>query len=86
MLAEDPGHVAALKQRALRLIEADQPEAAIRDLRAALNQEPRDAEILTLMAMAHEREGARELAGERLALAVEVSDAPRRNRSATPAS
>ena len=26
------------------------------------------------MAMAHEREGARELAGERLALAVEVSD------------
>ena len=75
MLAEDPGHVAALKLRALRLIDGDQPEAAIRDLRTALNQAPRDAEILTLMAMAHEREGARELAGERLALAVEVSDA-----------
>ena len=74
VIAEDPGHVAALKLRARRLIEADQPETAIRDLRTALNQAPQDTETLTLMAMAHEREGARELAGERLALAVEVSD------------
>jgi predicted Zn-dependent protease len=74
VLAEDPGHVAALKLRARRLIDADRPEAAIADLRAAIDQEPRDAETLTLMAEAHEREGARALAGERLALAVEVSD------------
>lgn len=75
VLAEDPGQVEALKLRAERRIAADQPEAAIADLRTALNQEPRDSETLTLMAMAHERQGARELAGERLALAVEVSDA-----------
>lgn len=75
VLAEDHGQVAALKLRAERRIAADQPEAAITDLRAALNQEPRDSETLTLMAMAYERQGARELAGERLALAVEVSDA-----------
>jgi predicted Zn-dependent protease len=74
VLAEDPGHVAALKLRAGRLIAADRPEAAIADLRAALNQEPRDVETLLLMATAHEREGSRALAGERLALAVEVSD------------
>ncbi len=74
VLAEDATQVAALKLRAERLIDADEPDAAIRDLRTALNQEPRDSETLTLMAMAHEREGARALAGERLAMAVEVSD------------
>jgi tetratricopeptide (TPR) repeat protein len=75
VLAEDPGHVAALKLRARRAIETDRTAAAIRDLRSALNQAPEDSETLTLMAMAHEREGARELAGDRLAMAVEVSDA-----------
>jgi tetratricopeptide (TPR) repeat protein len=73
VLAEDSTHVGALKLRARRAIDGDHPEAAIRDLRTALNQEPRDPEILTLMAMAHERAGAHELAGEQLALAVEVS-------------
>ena len=73
VLAEDPGHVAALKLRARVLIDGDQPEEAIQALRTALAQAPDDAEVLTLMAMAHEREGARELAGERLALAVEAS-------------
>jgi cellulose synthase operon protein C len=75
VLEEDPGHVAALKLRARRAIETDRTAAAVRDLRAALNQAPEDSETLTLMAMAHEREGARELAGDRLAMAVEVSDA-----------
>ena len=73
VLAEDEGHVAALKLRAAVLTDADQPDAAIRALRTALNQAPDDPEILTLMANAHEREGQRELAGERLALAAEVS-------------
>jgi predicted Zn-dependent protease len=40
-----------------------------------LGQAPRDASILTLMAAAHERDGSLDLAGERLALAVEVSGA-----------
>ena len=74
VLAEDPTQVEALKLRARREIDADQPELAIQDMRAALEQAPRDADILTLMAEAHEREGSRELAGERLALAVEVSN------------
>jgi Flp pilus assembly protein TadD len=73
VLAEDSTHVEALKLRARRMIETDRPELAIRDLRSALNQAPRDSEVLTLMAMAHEREGAHELAGEQLALAVDVS-------------
>ena len=73
VLEEEPGHVAALKMRAEWLIEDDKPGEAILALRTALDQTPRDPEILTLMGRAHERDGARELAGERYALAVEVS-------------
>ena len=73
VLAEDATMVDALKQRAAWLIDEDKPGDAIVDLRAALGQAPRDAAILTLMAAAHERDGALDLAGERLALAVEVS-------------
>ncbi|MFZ1481209.1 MAG: tetratricopeptide repeat protein [Paracoccaceae bacterium] len=73
VLAEDATNVEALKMRAGWLIEEDRPGEAIVDLRAALGQAPRDATILTLMAAAHERDGSPELAGERLALAVEVS-------------
>ena len=73
VLAEDATHVEALKLRAAWLIDEDRPGDAIVDLRAALGQAPRDAAILTLMAAAHERDGALDLAGERLALAVEVS-------------
>lgn len=74
ILVEDTSNVDALKLRAAFLTREDQPDAAITDLRAALNQSPRDPEILTLMAEAHERAGSSELAGERLALAVDVSN------------
>jgi tetratricopeptide (TPR) repeat protein len=73
VLAEDTSMVEALKMRAAWLVAEDRPGDAILDLRAALDQAPRDPEILTLMAQAHERDGAMDLAGERLALAVEVS-------------
>ncbi|MFA5580826.1 MAG: tetratricopeptide repeat protein [Paracoccaceae bacterium] len=73
ILAEDPSHVGALKMQAAWLIEGDDPGGAIAALRTALGQEPRDAEILLLMADAHLRDGARNLAGERLSMAVEVS-------------
>ena len=73
VLDGDAGHVGALKLRARAAIAADQPDRAIQDMRAALAEAPRDPEIMTIMAIAHEREGSRELAGERLALAVEVS-------------
>ncbi len=75
ILAEDPTNVDALKLRATWLIAEDKPGEAIVDLRTALDQAPRDASVLTLMAEAHERDGSLELAGERLALAVEVSGA-----------
>ena len=74
VLATDPAHVAALKLHAKMAIDADRPETAVEDMRAALAQAPRDPEIMTIMALAHERQGSRELAGERLALAVEYSD------------
>lgn len=73
VLAEDPTHVGALQMQAAWLIRADRPAEAIVALRTALDQDPRNARTLTLMAEAHLRDGARELAGERLALAVEVS-------------
>jgi predicted Zn-dependent protease len=75
VLAADPANVAALKLRARAAIDADRAQDAITDLRLALGAAPRDAEILTIMALAYERDGARELMGERLALAAEVSGA-----------
>jgi tetratricopeptide (TPR) repeat protein len=73
VLTEDSSNVAALKMRAGWFIDADRPGEAIVALRSALNQNPRDSETLTLMALAHERDGDTDLMGERLALAVEVS-------------
>jgi tetratricopeptide (TPR) repeat protein len=75
ILLEDTSNVPALKMRAAWGIAADSPDTAITDLRTALSQAPRDPEIMMLMATAHERTGFPELAGERLALAVEVSNA-----------
>lgn len=74
ILAGDPGQGAALKLRARMALAGDQPEAAVRDLRTALAGAPGDAEALTLLAFAHGRTGARDLMGESLARAVEVSD------------
>ena len=74
VLGADPGHVEALKMQAAWLTEEDKPGEAIVALRTALASAPEDAEIMTLMGLAHERAGARELAGERYAVAVDVSD------------
>lgn len=74
VLEQDASQVKALKMQAGWLIEDDKPGEAIAALRSALDQEPRDSEALTLMAQAHLRDGSRDLAGERLALAVEVSN------------
>lgn len=74
ILETDPTYVEALKRRAAWAIAEDRVPDAMRDLRTALDQAPRDPEVLTLMATGHEREGSLELAGERLALAVEASE------------
>ncbi len=73
VLEQDPSNVDALKIRASWLISEDKPGAAIIDLRTAQNQAPRDPQIMTLMAAAHERDGSKDLAGEQLAKAVEAS-------------
>lgn len=78
VLAEDAANVGALKVRGALLIDADQPDEAIVDLRRALDQAPRDTDTILLLAEAHQRAGDLELMGERLAAAVQVSDsAPR---------
>jgi len=74
VLGADPSNVPALRIRAARLIREDTPGAAIVALRTALDQNPRDADTLTLMAQAHERDGDIDLMGERLALALDVSN------------
>lgn len=73
VLEGTPGHVEALKMHAAWQIQDDQPETAILTLRTAQAEAPRDPGIMTLMGQAHERAGARELAGERYALAVDAS-------------
>ncbi len=74
VLEDDPNQVEALKLIAGWLIEDDATGDAIQSLRQALGQSPRDPEIMTLMARAHEREGNRELMAEMLSLAVEASN------------
>ena len=74
VLAEDATNVEALKMRASTLIEQDRPDDAILNLRTALDQAPRDPQVMTLLAGAYLRSGSRELAGEMLSLAVEASN------------
>lgn len=75
VLAEDTSQVEALKQRAEWQILADNPQGAVVTLRSALSEAPRDPQIMTLLARAHERAGNRELMAEMLSLAVEASGA-----------
>ncbi|WP_298854406.1 tetratricopeptide repeat protein [uncultured Ruegeria sp.] len=73
VLSEDAAQVGALKFKASWLIDEDKTGDAIVLLREALGQAPRDPQLMTLMAQAHERNGDRELMGEMLALATEIS-------------
>jgi tetratricopeptide (TPR) repeat protein len=74
VLAEDSGDTEALKLKAGWLILADQVGEAITILRDALDQNPRDPSIMTLMAQAYERDGNRDLLREMLSLAVNASN------------
>ncbi|MDA8586158.1 tetratricopeptide repeat protein [Rhodobacteraceae bacterium] len=73
VLERDPNQVEALKMTAAWLIESDEADKAVATLRQALDQEPEDAEAMTLMARAHERNGNSQLAQDLLALAVDAS-------------
>jgi len=73
VLAQDSGHVEAIKIRARRLIDGDQTDDAVRLLRQAQATAPRDSEVVELMGDAHARAGNWELAGERYATAVDLA-------------
>ena len=75
VLAQDSTQVDAIKLRAGWLIEDDEADQSIVLLRSALDQAPEDAQLMSLMAQAHLRNGERGLAGEMLALAVEAANA-----------
>jgi tetratricopeptide (TPR) repeat protein len=74
VLAADASDVSALKLKASWQVIDDQTAEAIVNLRSALSEAPRDAEIMTLLSAAYEREGNRELMAEMLSLAVEASN------------
>ena len=71
VLADNPNEVEALKLKAGWLIDEDKTGDAIAALRTALGTSPRDANLMTLMARAHERDGNRDLMGQMLALAAD---------------
>lgn len=73
ILSSDATHVAALKMQAGWLIAADDTDGAIDVLRQVLDQEPQDAEAMTLMAEAYTRAGNHELARDFLSIAVGAS-------------
>lgn len=73
VLEDDAGQVGALRIKASWLIEEDQADEAVGLLRTALDAQPDDTAALSLMALAHRRNGNRELAREFLSLAVEAS-------------
>jgi cellulose synthase operon protein C len=73
VLSEDSGQIEAVKLKATWLILGDQVGEAITLLRRAIDQNPRDADLMTLMAQAYERDGNRELMREMLAQAVDAS-------------
>jgi predicted Zn-dependent protease len=74
VLQSDANNAQALKLKASWLIDDDKTGDALIALRSALEQNPRDAEAMTLMARAHEREGNTELMADMLSQAVEASD------------
>jgi tetratricopeptide (TPR) repeat protein len=74
IIAEDAANVEALALRGEMRIDAERPEDAVRDLRAALDADPNNVAVMMLAARAHERAGSADLAGERLAAAARQSN------------
>ena len=74
VLQKDSRNAAALQLRSKLNLERGQVDTAIADLRQALNDQPRDAELQMLMALAYERAGSIELADKQFADALRVSN------------
>ena len=73
VLAHDPGQNGAIKLKSAWLIDEDNSKEAIRLLRDGLADAPEDAQLMTLLANAYERDGYPDLMADMLARAVEVS-------------
>jgi tetratricopeptide (TPR) repeat protein len=74
ILQSDGRNTSGLQLRALIHMERGQLEPAISDFRAALNDQPRSAELMQLLATAYERKGSIELAEKEFADALRASD------------
>jgi tetratricopeptide (TPR) repeat protein len=73
MLRKDSRNTAALRLRAAIRLERGQTDPAIADLRQALNDQPRAADVMQLLATAYERSGSIELADKQYAEALRAS-------------
>jgi cellulose synthase operon protein C len=76
MLAKDRRNAGALRLRAAIDIDKGQLDSAISDLREALSDQPKSAELLTLLAVAYERAGKNELADRQYADALKSTPSP----------
>ena len=74
ILREDNRNASGLKLRAEIRIEHGQLEAAVTDLREALNDYPHSAELMLLLAAAYEGNGSIELAEKQYADAIKASN------------
>jgi pentatricopeptide repeat protein len=73
ILQKDRRNIIGLRLRAAIKIEQGQFDGAIADLREALNDQPKSADLLMLMAAAYERSGKNELAERQYADALKAS-------------
>jgi cellulose synthase operon protein C len=76
IIAKDRRNAGALKLRAAINIDKGQLDNAISDLREALNDQPKSAELLSLLAIAYERAGKNELADRQYADALKFTPNP----------
>jgi tetratricopeptide (TPR) repeat protein len=74
ILSRDAKNAEALGLRANLSLDAGQTDSAVADLREALNQQPNSVPLLMLLGRAHERQGAVDLANDRMAQAVKASN------------
>lgn len=74
VLEKDQRNATALRLRATIQMDRGKFDGAIADLRQALNDHPRSADLMTLLAIAYERSGSMELADKQFADAARVSN------------
>ena len=73
ILRKDSRNIEGLKLRAALRLQQGQLDAAIADLRQALDDQPRSSDLMLLLASAYERTGSIELADKQYADAAKVS-------------